>query len=99
MVTMCYGFHMEFNATPASVASARTARLVAESKTPVYSTVTPVPTAREHLIALEVESDMGRYWVHVLESEVSETWATYESIGYWASDEDHSGRCWCQPRS
>ena len=84
-----------FIPTPAAVAANRTARLVSESKTPVYSTETPAPKEREHIIALEVESDMGRYWVHVKESEVDATWAEYEEIGYWASDQDHSGKCWC----
>ena len=79
---------------PMTVAQARTARLVREAATPVYTTVTK-PRVREHLIACEVESDLGgRYWRTMKESEVPAFWNDLPE-GYYASDEDHSAQCWC----
>jgi hypothetical protein len=84
------------NINPASVASARTARLVREASTPVYSTSTPAPKAREHLHAVEIEFDTGgRLWTSMPEGEVDGYIADLpESIGL--SDVDHSAKCWCQ---
>lgn len=82
--------------TPAQVASARTARLVREAHTPVYSTSTPAPPAREHLSAVEVEFDTGgRIWHHMKESEVDDFIANLTEWEFF-SDCDHSAKCWCQ---
>ena len=86
------------NMNPASVAVARTARLVREAATPVYSTSTPAPKAREHQMAVEIDSLFGRHWSHMPESEVD---AYIErSVGGYDEAElldiDHSARCWCQ---
>lgn len=72
----------------------RTARLVREATTPVYTTATPAPAQREHIIACEVATDSGRYWRTMPESEVSDFWANLPA-SYDASDEDHSTECWC----
>ena len=76
---------------PAQVASARTARLVREARTPVYSTVTK-PVVREHITAVEVD-DMGRWWSHMPDSEVDAYCERYEGV---VSDIAHSAKCWCQ---
>lgn len=78
---------------PAQVAANRTARLVREAKTPVYSSSTP-PVVREHFMAVEVDGGMGRYWNTVPESKVDEF---IDSIphAYDVSDVDHSLNCWC----
>lgn len=78
---------------PAQVAANRTARLVREAKTPVY-TSTSKPAVREHFMAVEVDSGMGRYWNTVPESQVD---AFINSIpqSYDVSDVDHSLKCWC----
>lgn len=81
------------NITPATVASARTARLVREASTPVYTTVTPAPKAREHRMAVEIDSDFGRFWSHMPESEVDAFCDLYPGD---LSDIDHSTSCWCQ---
>lgn len=81
--------------TPAQVASNRTARLVAEATTPVYSTTTP---EREHLEMVELEDDDYGYraWHTMPTSEVAGFIALYTSRGYSLSDIDHAAKCWCQ---
>lgn len=69
----------------------RTARLVAEANTPVYTTVTK---AREHYMAIEIDSGIGRYWRKVKESQVDEYIANL-APSYSISDLDHSAQCWC----
>lgn len=80
---------------PAQVAQNRTARLVREAQTPVYSTATPV---REHIMAVEWEWDMGgRYWTEVRENEVDAVIEARTATGtVFVSDVDHSAKCWCQ---
>jgi hypothetical protein len=78
--------------TPAQVASNRTARLVAEAFTPVYSTETK-PVVREHIMAVEIDDQMGRFWSHMPESEVDEFLALYPG---GLSDLCCSAKCWCQ---
>lgn len=80
---------------PSQAFANRTARLVAEAVTPVYSTSTPAPKAREHLSAVEVESMYGgRLWSHMVESEVDAFIdGIHESDSL--SDIDHSAKCWC----
>lgn len=84
--------------TPAQVAANRTARLVAEAKTPTYRSETPAPAEREHLMVIEWESMYGRYWGRPIpESQVNE--AVREALAdthYEVSDIDHSAKCWCQ---
>ena len=79
---------------PNMVARNRTARLVAEAQTPVYSTSTPV---REHLFAIEWEWDLGgRFWETMPESQVDAAMAEGEkSTTKFLSDVDHSAKCWC----
>lgn len=68
----------------------RTARLVREAQTPVYSTATPV---REHVYVVELEHEYGyRRWVS--EKEADELLAL-PNTEYSVSDEDHSTKCWC----
>lgn len=89
--------------SPASVASARTARLVREAATPVYSTSTPPEPVREHIMAVETESMYGRHWSVMKDSEV-EDFLSYlddwtpgcDERGTYLSDLDHSAQCWCQ---
>lgn len=80
---------------PMMVAQNRTARLVREATTPVYTTVTK-PVVREHIEAVELEDDFGRHWTHMRESEVSAFIDDMVAVGYGVSDIDHSARCWCQ---
>lgn len=82
---------------PMDVAKNRTARLVREAATPVYTTATK-PVVREHLMAIEWEWDMGgRFWETVPESKVD---GILEEAGLsttkFLSDLDHSAKCWCQ---
>lgn len=82
--------------TPATVASARTARLVRESQTPVYTSETP---KREHLMVIEWEADTGgRYWTRPMpESKAEAELAEKDLYGFYSvSDYDHSSKCWCQ---
>lgn len=81
--------------TPAQVASARTARLVQEAKTPVYSTST-TPVVRQHITAVEIEDNYGRQWAHMPDNEVEAFMDDSIRDGYDISDVDHSARCWCQ---
>lgn len=78
---------------PNMVAKNRTARLVAESKRPAYTTVTK-PVVREHIKVVQLESDMGGcYWsMGMPESEVQ---AYVEGSSYGLSDIDCSPKCWC----
>lgn len=81
--------------TPAQVASNRTARLVREVSTPVYTTSTK-PVVREHMTAVETDSPYGRHWSHMLDSQVEEFLANVIVGDTELSDIDHSGKCWCQ---
>lgn len=78
---------------PAQVAVAHSARIVREAATPVWSTSTPAPKAREHEMAVEIDSDFGRFWSTMPESEVDEFCDRYPGE---LSDIDHSAKCWCQ---
>jgi hypothetical protein len=79
---------------PITVANARTARLVREATTPVYTTATR-PVVREHIMAVEVDSGMGRYWTSMPDSEV-DAFIDGLAPSYDLSDIDHSAKCWCQ---
>lgn len=84
--------------SPAKVASNRTARLVAEYVTPVYTTETK-PAVREHIMAVELDGMMGRHWSHMAESKVDEFITTMcgdDEFSDGLSDIDHSSKCWCQ---
>lgn len=78
---------------PMMVAKNRTARLVREAQTPVYTTSTPAPVEREHLTAVEIDTDFGRYWSHMPDSDVDAFCDRYPGE---ISDIDHSAKCWCQ---
>ena len=80
---------------PMDVAKNRTARLVREATTPVYTTAT-APVVREHITAVELEDDFGRHWSHMLDSEVDAYLTDMAVLGYGVSDIDHSAKCWCQ---
>lgn len=77
---------------PLQVAQARTARLVTEARTPVYTTETQ---PRLHFMAVEVENDLGgRLWSKVREDEVDAfVRGIHPDSGL--SDIDHHARCWC----
>ena len=77
---------------PMMVAKNRTARLVREAKTPVYTTETK-PYVRPHVMAVEIDSMMGRFWSHMPETEVDKFCSRYPGD---LSDIDHSTKCWCQ---
>lgn len=81
--------------TPAQAFANRTARLVSEATTPVYTTTTP---EREHIMAVEIENDLGgRTWSHMRASDVDKFIAEMTALsGYSLSDVDDSTRCWCQ---
>ena len=81
--------------TPATVARNRSARLVAEATTPVYSTSTP---EREHVTAVEIDTMFGRHWSHMPDSDVDSFIERYlaQDSDAALSDIDHSARCWCQ---
>lgn len=78
--------------SPLTVAANRTARLVREANTPVYSTTTPV---REHVFMVELEDSVygSRHWVSDHEADVL---LALPSAPYVFSDRDHSTSCWCQ---
>lgn len=76
---------------PNDVAKARSARLTREAAMPVYTTTTP---AREHLVAVEIDSVWGRHWSHMVESEL-DSFIGKISDGAELSDIDHSAKCWC----
>lgn len=80
--------------TPAQVASNRTARLVVEAATPVYTTETK---PREHMTVVEWDGDFGRYWSAPMpDSEVKGYIDHQVGLGYVElSDIDHSAKCWC----
>lgn len=78
---------------PKVVAANRTARLVREAHTPVYSTSTQT---REHLFAIEWETDFGRYWSQDMpESEAMAEMQFARGLRS-VSDYDHSWNCWCR---
>lgn len=82
--------------TPAQVASARTARLVREAKTPVYTSESH-PVERQHEMAVEIESTWGRQWFFMPDSEVDAFIDEHDKENeMWLSDVDHSAKCWCQ---
>lgn len=80
---------------PMMVAQARTARLVREATTPVYSTETKPAPEREHITAVELEDDYGRSWSHMPDNEVDAYINDMAILGYGLSDIDHSAKCWC----
>lgn len=81
---------------PMQVAQNRTARLVAEGAgqpAVAYSTSTP---AREHLMVVEWESDLGgRWWSRPMRASVAEQAMAEASQFTLVSDYDHAARCWC----
>lgn len=81
--------------TPAQVSFNRTARLVREATTPVYSTATP---AREHMAVVEMEYvHGGRSWSSPMpESEVAAYIDSFPEESYGVNDVDHAAKCWCQ---
>jgi len=79
---------------PLAVAQARTARLVREAQTPVYTTRTPKAQPRPHIAAVEIDGDYGRHWSHMPENEVDDYLARLMP-GDGLSDLCHSPRCWC----
>lgn len=88
---------------PSQAFANRTARLAREATTPVYSTTTPAPKQREHMVAVETESLYGRHWSTMKESEVEafisrlDDWFPgCDERGTFLSDMDHSAQCWCQ---
>jgi hypothetical protein len=82
---------------PAKAAQNRTARLVREATTPVYSTSTPV---REHLTVVEWDDDTHRWWTAPMpDSEVDgyiERTIAQHNGNIGLSDIDHAAKCWCQ---
>lgn len=80
---------------PKQAMANRTARLVREAHTPVYSTET-VPVRPEHLTAVETDTDSGRFWSHMPESEITAFIDATFAAGNDISDIDHSAMCWCQ---
>lgn len=79
---------------PMMVAQNRTARLVREASTPVYSTSTP---AREHLSVVEVEFDTGgRFWTKPMPDSEVDAYIGDLPESMYLSDIDHAGKCWCQ---
>jgi len=80
---------------PMNVAQNRTARLVREANTPVYTTVSR-PVVRQHRMAVEWDSVYGRAWnIDIPENEVDLFIRQYENETYGLSDVDHWTGCWC----
>jgi len=80
------------NMNPAAVARNRTARLVREANTPVYTTETKV---REHLSVVEMDSGMGRYWSKPMPDSEVDAYIDATPASYDVSDIDHAAKCWC----
>lgn len=80
---------------PMQIAANRTARLVAEAATPVYSTSTPVGREREHLMVIEIDSGMGRYWSSPMLGSKVDDYVAHVPMSYGISDIDCSVKCWC----
>lgn len=78
---------------PSQAFANRTARLLAEGAHKPRVAYTSEAKPREHLTAIEIDEDMGRFWLHVPDSEVDEVLRRYPDA---LSDIDHSGKCWCQ---
>lgn len=72
----------------------RTARLVREAQTPVYSTETKV-AEREHLSVVEMDSGMGRYWSAPMKDSEVDAYIDGTPQSYDVSDIDHAAKCWC----
>ena len=77
---------------PMMVAQNRTARLVREAQTPVYTTETKV---REHLYVVEMDSGMGRYWSKPMPDSEVDDYINRTPQSYEVSDIDHAAKCWC----
>lgn len=83
---------------PSQAFANRTARLAREASTPVYSTTTPsreeVLAKFDHIVAIELDSDFGRSWSHMPESEAD---AYLDAVlhAYDLSDYCHSAKCKC----
>jgi len=79
---------------PTQAFANRTARLLAEGAHKdrlAYSTETK-PVVREHITAVEIDNDFGRFWSHMPDSEVDTFCDRYPGD---ISDIDHSAKCWC----
>jgi hypothetical protein len=85
------------NINPNTVALARTARLVREAATPVYTSTRESELAkRVHMHAVEVEFETGgRFWSHMPATDVDD-YIRGMGEGTGLSDIDHSAKCWCQ---
>jgi hypothetical protein len=83
------------NMNPAAVARNRTARLVREASTPVYSTETK-PRVREHLSVVEIEyAGGGRAWSAPMPDSEVDGYLDRNLRDNSVSDIDHAARCWC----
>jgi hypothetical protein len=80
---------------PNMVAQNRTARLVAESKTPTYTSETPTVREREHLTVVEMDSGIGRYWSKPMPDSDVDDYISKTPQSYDVSDIDHAAQCWC----
>lgn len=78
---------------PTQVAKNRTARLVREAQTPVYSTSTP---AREHRMMVESDNDYGRSWHGPMMESSANRFADRLADRGEFSDIDCASSCWCQ---
>lgn len=79
---------------PTQAFANRTARLLAEGAHKdrlAYSTETK---PREHLTAVEIDNDFGRFWSVMPDSEVDAFCDRYPGD---ISDIDHAAKCWCNP--
>lgn len=83
------------NMNPMQVAKARTARLVREAQTPVYSTETK-PAVREHLSVIEIEyAGGGRAWSAPMPDSEVDAYLDAHLRDNSVSDIDHAAKCWC----
>lgn len=85
---------------PTNVAVARTARLVREATTPVYSTSTPTPAEvlanYDHLVLVELDGMFGRSRRVMRESETDAYLdGVLGSDAYELSDYCHAAACKC----
>lgn len=81
---------------PAQVHANRTARLVKEAKTPVYSSASAAPRERQHKMVVEMEHEQGgRSWSGSMDEDKVNAYIDSFPAGYMLSDVDHAGNCWC----
>lgn len=84
---------------PMQMNANRTARLVREASTPVYSTSTPAPKPREHMVVIEWEHiHGGRHWSKPFPHNTVDAEVEALSSQYAISDLDHALACWCGGR-